>query len=168
MVHRNSNIWHTWHTHPGRRGVKTRGELALLRSGGLSRLLPEDLVLLPQGVLALLMPGLEARRAMPGPQTLWLAQDFLLWLAWDALPWLARLALLRELEAHVQAGGVADGRRSKRSCSRSWLEMTVSGGQPASRGPQPRSPHGDGPPVRKGPAPVRYLSSSPMMRAAEI
>ena len=71
------NIWHTWHNHPGRRGViTTGGELALL--------LPEGLVLL--------LPGLEVRRALPGPQTLWLARDLLLRLAWHALPWLPHLA----------------------------------------------------------------------------
>ena len=41
---------------------------------------------------------------MPGPQTLWPAQDSLLRLAWHALPLLALLALLLELEAHVQQG----------------------------------------------------------------
>ena len=61
-------------------------------------------MLLPSGGLALLMPGLETLRAVPGPQLLWLAQDLLLWLAWHALPWLARLAMQPELEAQVQQG----------------------------------------------------------------
>ena len=51
---------------------------------------------------------------MPGPQTLWFAQDLLPWLAWHALPWLARLALLPELQAQVQQGWPADGRRTQR------------------------------------------------------
>ena len=79
-------------------------------------------MLLPSGGLALLMPGLETLRAVPGPQLLWLAQDLLLWLAWHALPWLARLAMQPELEAQVQQGWFADGRRTDRSLSRSWLE----------------------------------------------
>ena len=54
--------------------------------------------------------GLEARRGVPRPQTLWLAQDLLLWLAWHALPWLARLTLLSELMAQVQQGYIACGR----------------------------------------------------------
>ena len=61
------------------------------------------MLLLPGG-LALLMPGLDMRRVVPGPQTLWPAQDSLLRLAWHALPLLALLALLLELEAHVQQG----------------------------------------------------------------
>ena len=98
------NIWHKWNTHPGCRGVITTRGLALLRSGG----------------LVLLMPWLEARRAVPGPQILlWLAQDLLLWLAWHALSWSARPALLPELEAQVQQGCFANERRTKRSLSRS-------------------------------------------------
>lgn len=80
------DTWHKWHTHPGRRGVMTRGGLSLLRSGELWLLLPEGLVPLLPGILALLVPGLEARRAMSEPQTLWLAQDLLSWLSWHALP----------------------------------------------------------------------------------
>ena len=64
---------------------------------------------------SLLVPGIEERRLVPGPQTLWPAQDSLLQLAWNALPWLAPPALLSELEAHVQQGWLEDGRRTKRS-----------------------------------------------------
>ena len=63
-------------------------------------MLPEGLVVPLPGELVLRIPGLEARRAVPGPQTLlWLAADLLMWLAWYALPWLACLTLLPELEA---------------------------------------------------------------------
>ena len=51
-----------------------------------------------------LVPGLEERRAVPGPQTMWPAHDSLLRLAWHALPWLDPQALLSVLEAHVQQG----------------------------------------------------------------
>ena len=69
---------------------------------------------------------------MPGPQTLWPAQDSLLRLAWHALPWLAPLALLSELEAHVQQGGLrTDEERSDRGPAR---QQTASG-QQASPGP---------------------------------
>ena len=60
-----------------------------------------------------LVPGLE-RRAVLGPQTLWPAQDSLLQLTWHALPWLASLALLSEVEAHVQQGWFENGRKTKR------------------------------------------------------
>ena len=50
------------------------------------------------------VPGLEERRAVPGPHTPWPAQDSLLRLAWHALPWLAPLALLLELGGACAAG----------------------------------------------------------------
>ena len=98
---------------------------------------------------------------MPGPQTLRPAQDSMLRLAWHELPWLATLALLSELEAHVQPGWFEDGRRTKRSCARSRLgaRQQAASVQQASPGPQRCSVHGDGPPVRKGSALVQCCCS---------
>ena len=75
---------------------------------------------------------------MPGSQTLWPAQDSLLPLAGHTLPWVAPLALLSDLEAHVQQGWFEDGRRTKRSWPRSWLgaRQQTESGQQASPGPQ--------------------------------
>ena len=106
-----------------------------------------------------LVPGLEERRAVPGSQTLWPAQDSLLPLAGHTLPWVAPLALLSDLEAHVQQGWFEDGRRTKRSCPRSWLRarQQIVSGQQASPGSQRCSAHGDGTPVREGSALVLPL-----------
>ena len=110
---------------------------------------------------SLLVPGIEERRLVPGPQTLWPAQDSLLQLAWHALPWLAPVAMLSELEAHAQQGWFEDGRRTKRSWPRSWLgaRQQTASGQQAKPGPQRGSVHRDGPPLRKAPAPVKCCSS---------
>ena len=98
---------------------------------------------------------------MPGPQTLWPAQDSLLRLAWHALPWLAPLALLSELEANVQQGWFKVGQRTTRSSPRSWLgaRQQTTSGQYASPGPQRFSVRGDGPPARKGSAPAQRCCS---------
>ena len=87
--------------------MATRGALAalLLTEGLVPPLLLLPLPLPLPGVLQMLMTGLDARRAAPGPQTLpWLAQDLLPWLAWHALPWLARLAWLPEHRGAGVAG----------------------------------------------------------------
>ena len=91
---------------------------------------------------------------MPGPQALRPAQDWLLRLAWHELAWLVPLALLSELEAHVQQGWFEDGPITKRSWPRSWLgaRHQTASGQQASPGPHRCSVHGDRPPVRKGSA----------------
>ena len=54
---------------------------------------------------------------MPGPQTLWPAQDSLLRLAWHALPWLAPLALLCQSlrRTCIRDGLRTDEERSDRS-----------------------------------------------------
>ena len=82
---------------------------------GLELLLPGGL-----GGLALLMPGLEARRAVLGPQTLlWLAGlAAVTGVAHAAVAGSSSLALLPELEARVQLGWLAEGRKTKRSRSR--------------------------------------------------
>ena len=83
-----------------------------------------------------------------------------MWLAWHVLlPWLARLALPPEFRAQVQQGWFPDGRRTKRSLSRQWLEArqhTVLGLLRGKSGVVPT--HGPAvmgqSPVRKGSAPV--------------
>ena len=62
-------------------------------------------------VSATVVPELQARRAAPGQQTLWLAQHSLLWLVRHALLRLARQTLLPELEVQMLQGRSEDERK---------------------------------------------------------